>query len=281
MHNAGFHALSLPFQYKSFSIPEQNFEKEFHKLKKNAYGFNITIPYKEKVIPFLDRLTPKAEQLQAVNTVFFENGTSIGENTDMDGFKQSLKELNNAQDSSFLSSSNFSSTERTAFIFGAGGAAKASIEGLMEMGIQRFIIWSRTEERISHFSSWLNQQKSRKKEKQGEKNFDAEYMTAEVSKNTFQSAIMECDIIVNAAPLAAIKDLHWFPEIELKKKSVVADWVYSPIKTPWIEKAESNKGKIIEGYKILLYQGMKAFELWTGEKAPEQVMKKSLLKALL
>ncbi len=281
MHNAGFRSLSLPFQYKAFSIPDQDFEREFQKLKKTAYGFNITIPYKEKVIPFLDRLTKKAEQLWAVNTIFFENGTSIGENTDMDGFKQALKELYFTEDSGFLSSSNFSSIERTAFIFGAGGAAKASAAGLMEMGIHQFVIWSRTEERISHFSSWLNQQNSRKEGKQGEKDIEAKFMTAKISKNAFQSAIIECNIIVNAAPLEAIKDLHWFPEIKLKKKSVVADWVYSPIKTPWLEKAESNKGKIIEGYKILLYQGMKAFELWTGEKAPEQVMKKSLLKALL
>jgi shikimate dehydrogenase len=280
MHNAGLNALNLPFQYKAISIPEDAFKEQFLNLKYEAHGFNVTIPYKEKIIPFLDHLTQTGEKLQAVNTVYFKNHESFGENTDIAGFMQSLQE---SDFPSALYPASFSTTpvkNKTAFIFGAGGAAKASIEGLIQMGVQRFIIWSRSDERIAALRVWLQKRNHSEIKPDKRTGHEIQFIAGRVSKERFQSSIIECYIIVNASPLEAIKEIPWFSEIKLKQEAIVVDWVYSPIKTPWLEKADSNKGKTVEGYKILLYQGMKAFELWTQEKAPAEVMKKTLLKVL-
>ncbi len=260
MHNEAFRHLGLPFCYEAISISPEDFLTRFEEAKHGGYlGLNITIPFKEKVVPLLDELSPRAEKLEAVNTVLFKEYRSHGENTDVDGSLEAMVQTGYAFDS-----------KKSAFIFGAGGAARATIEALALLGIKQFVVSSRTLKRLHELLTWFA------------KHYSLDYNLEVVGSDekTWKEQLEAPEIFVNAAPLEACQILPFLPEIKFRKKVLVVDWIYWPKTTPWLVKGEQAKGTLVKGYKILLYQGMKSFYRWTGLEAPEEVMEKALLKEL-
>jgi shikimate dehydrogenase len=259
MQNTAFKYFHLPYFYEAISIPENSFEEKFSQLKKEYCGFNITIPFKEKAIHYLDKLSPTAQRLQAVNTVILENGEWCGENTDVWGFFCAVSEAGVSKDSV---------KAKPAFILGAGGAAKATVEALSQLGCRHFILANRTPKRLEQFSLWF------------QKNYPESKILSsfllEEGKKKFQESLLCSFLFANTAPLEACKTISFFSEIEFPTDVFCVDWVYLPIKTFWLQKAR----KFVEGYKILLFQGMKAFHFWTKKEAPREVMEKALLENL-
>lgn len=255
IHKAAFKALKLPFSYEAVSISPQHFNDFFLRAEENFLGLNITIPFKEKCVEFVEQLSDAAKKLQAVNTILFSETASMGDNTDIAGCMAPVRAFHWPMEHSPV------------FILGAGGAAKATVEAIFSLGARHFIVVSRSLKRLKSFQAW----------------FQSHYPKANLKVLELNALAHEHDpkaVFVNAAPLEAIQGIPAFDSIQFSKASLVIEWVYRPRETPWIAKAKKGKAAFVEGYKILLHQGMKGFEWWTNMPAPESVMEKALLEKL-
>jgi shikimate dehydrogenase len=192
-------------------------------------GLNVTIPYKEQVIPLLDELDDVAFQIGAVNTIGIERKPGQiclkGYNTDYFGFEESLKP--------FLKSHHNKS-----LILGTGGASKAVAFVFKKYQIQyKYVSRSPKDNQV--------------------------YSYSQVTPET----IKKCHVIVNTTPLGMFPDIHSFPDIPydfLTKDHILFDLIYNPQKTSFLQKGEIKKAIIINGMPMLLFQAEKAWEIWNA-----------------
>lgn len=202
-------------------------------------GLNITFPYKQEIISFLDDMSEAASVLQSVNTVVLRSGRRIGHNTDMWGFQQSfLSELANAPKESVL-------------LLGAGGAGAAVAHALLDSGVQKLLISDIVESRAAVLAKRLN--------------FHFGKDRASVVSDIAQSAI-SADGIVNATPvgMAKMPGLPIDPEL-LRPSCWVADIIYFPIETQLLAEARKRGCRTMSGEGMAIHQAARAFELFTGK----------------
>lgn len=209
--------------YENFDIPSI---EDFSKIIQNntdLIGLNVTIPYKESVIPFLDSLSAEAEKIGAVNTIKITSDKKLmGHNTDFVGFQNSIKPL-------------LQSHHKKALILGTGGASKAIMFALQDLGIEYQLV-------------------SRKKTN---KTITYQDITEEVIKNHF--------VIINCTPIGTFPNTDDSPEIPyefLSKNHLVYDLIYNPEKTTFLQKAEEKSATIKNGYDMLVLQAEAAWEIW-------------------
>ncbi|OZU89904.1 shikimate dehydrogenase [Virgibacillus indicus] len=222
--------------------PDDSFEEQINKLKKmNINGFNVTVPYKQKIISFLDEIDQTANVMGAVNTVANQNGKWIGYNTDGIGFLHSLKnrfpELHEDKSSRIL-------------IVGSGGAARGIFYALDAAGFKFIDIANRTIEKanvIKKLGSSTGNVLSLSEAEQHIGNYDVIIQTTNVG---MKPLVDNTIINVNKVP----------PE------TVVSDIVYQPIKTKFLQQAEEAGAAIHFGHSMLLYQAQYSFEIWTNIK---------------
>ncbi len=211
--------------YKNFPLEKIEDFPQLLKAHPNLSGINVTIPYKEKVIPYLDELSPAAKEIGAVNTIKFKDGKLIGFNTDVIGFENSLQEL--------ISKSNTNPT--AALILGTGGAAKAIAYVLAKNQIKFDYV-------------------SRKK--------GAHKLTYEELDRPKMDSIQ---LIVNTTPLGTYPITHRCPPIsynQLTDKHLLFDLVYNPEKTVFLKMGESQKCATQNGYQMLVLQAEASYEIW-------------------
>ncbi len=259
MHNAALQKLGLAQAYLPFRIRPQGL-KAFLKNTpvRGLTGFNVTIPHKEAIIPFLASLTREAKLIGAVNTVRRRKGRWEGDNTDGRGYLASLS-----------ADTGFSPRGKRIVILGAGGAARAVTYALAKKRPKSIVIMNRTEER----ARTLAQEFSGK--------FRTHFTALPLEKEACCWVFPDADLVVNTTSIG-MKGTR-FDELDLKalpKTAIVSDLVYRPLKTPLLKQAERLKLKTHTGLGMLLHQGALAFEWLTGRRAPLAVMKKALLDAL-
>ncbi len=254
MHNAAFQALGLDWVYVPFPVRPEALESAVHGLVAcGVRGFNVTVPHKVAVMKHLDEIDNTARIIGAVNTVVINSdGRTRGYNTDADGFIRSLYE----------ESVNVKGT--AVLIIGAGGAARAIACGMLREGAREIVIGNRTQEKARNLAEHLKKSYSQ---------VDIKW----VPLTNVPALIPHCDIIVNATSLG----MKGQPPLEIdlssaKPDAVICDIVYSPIHTEFLSRAREKGLKIITGDGMLLHQGTKAFELWTGHDAPVDVMRRAL-----
>jgi shikimate dehydrogenase len=250
MHNAAFNHLGLDCCYVAFPVRPELLRDAVMAIRVfNLSGVNVTIPHKEKVIPFLDEIDKEASFIGAVNTIVNHNGKLIGYNTDGRGFMKALSEA-------YISIKN-----KNVLIIGAGGASRA-------------ISYYLSEKASGLFLHDIDKKKGRRLVR------DLNRIRGNVSFFNYQlSAISlnEIDIVINATPLGWKKDDPLSFDVDLlRKKHVVCDLVYK--KTKLLDKASRKGCKTLNGLGMLLWQGILAFELWTGIKPPVNVMRKALIR---
>ena len=222
--------------------PEENFEEKLKQLKnEETDGFNITAPYKEKIIPFLDRLDDTAKHMQAVNTVVAKDGKWYGYNTDSQGFMRSLE--NSYPD-------YFEKEEKKTLIIGAGGAARAIYYGLVTSGITEVDIANRTLSKAEEIAA-LGKGKTT--------TMVHTIDQAEKLQHTYDLIIQTTSIGMNQSADQTVITIK-----NLKKDAIVSDIIYQPIKTKFLKEAEQANGRIHFGHAMLLYQAQYAFEIFTG-----------------
>ena len=229
IHNYWFKKNNIDAFYEKIS-PEQNeLENIIKKIKTGEiYGMNITVPYKERVIPFLEDQSDLSRQKKSVNTIFNKQGKIYGDNTDVYGFEKSItNEKINLQNKSVL-------------IFGAGGVVPSIILALNNLKTKKIFISNRTLEK------------------------------AEIVKEKFKNIqilewgiIENCDIFINATSIGLNNnDKFNFNFSQISEKKIFYDVIYNPSKTNFLQEAEKQGHRIINGQDMFLYQAQKAFFLW-------------------
>jgi len=246
MHNSAFKRLGLDNCYVAFKVLPEDLPDAVKAIRSlNLLGVNITVPHKEKVIPLLDEVSEEASFIGAVNTIVNREGKLTGYNTDGRGFMSSLAEANISVDGKKI------------LILGAGGASRAISYYLSEKT-----------SKLSLFD--IDKQKAKKLVNDLQK----------IRNNVFfldnLDNIDTPEIIINATPLGLKPDdpLPINTEI-ISPDMIVCDLVYK--KTKLLQEAEKKGAKILDGSGMLLWQGVLAFELWTGIKPPIEVMREVLL----
>ncbi len=258
MHNAALKDLSLDYVYVAFNIPPNDLKKAVLGFKMfSIKGINVTIPYKEIIIPYLDEIDPLAEKIGAVNTIKNEGKYLIGKNTDASGAKKAL--LN----------AECEITGKKALILGAGGAAKAVSFALSE-DLDVIYIANRTEKRAIKLAKDLTNKTTTKA------------IGKNMSINTLKNLVNDVDILINTTPLGMYPDIEESPISEeiLHNNLFVFDIVYNPLETRLLKEARKIGCKILNGLDMFVNQGALAFEWWTGKKPNLILMKEKVVEFL-
>jgi len=245
MHNAAFKALGLDYCYVPFQVTPEHLRNAVKAIKAlNLCGVNVTVPHKEKVLPLLDEIHEEASFIGAVNTIVNRGGKLTGYNTDGKGFIQLLAER------------RISLAEKNILIIGAGGASRA-ISYYLCQNSKTLQIYNRTRKRALKLVN------------------DLKRLCSNVSLSDNISHVEDFHMIINATSVGLKNEDPSPLDISLlKKNQIICDLIYKETR---LLKEASRKGcKVIDGSGMLLWQGMLAFELWTGKKPPAEVMRNAL-----
>jgi len=257
MHNAGFAKLGMDACYVPFAVhPDRLGDAMKAVLPLRIQGLNITVPHKEKVIAFLDELSEEARLIGAVNTIEVREERLIGHNTDGRGFIRSMKEL-----------ARFDPKGKRFLIVGAGGAGRAVGFSLALSGANRISFCDTDAKKVGVL---VNEIRSK-----------TGVAADSVSGDALEACAAGADCLINATPLGLKQsDVLPIPKEHIHRKHLVCDLVYNPSETRLLKTAKARGARGLKGIGMLLYQGVIAFEIWTGKKAPVQVMKSALSRQI-
>jgi shikimate dehydrogenase len=259
MHNAAIAALGLHFVYIPFSVKPDDVGAAVQSLPGlGIVGVNLTVPHKERVLPYLDEVHPEARVVGAVNTVQIVDGKLIGHNTDGDGFMEPLNEI------------GFRAEGARAVVLGAGGAARSVVYRLTSAGAS-VTIANRTRMRADRLAA----------------EFQALSTNARVRSvdldMTLRSELQAADLVVNTTSVGMYPDLAAIPLAPLegiRAGQIVYDLVYRPQETRLLREARERGAEIINGVKMLVRQGAASFRIWTGIEPPVKVMEQAVVERL-
>lgn len=255
MQNAAFAAGDLDYTYVPFAVSPENLEQAVLGLKAlGVCGFNVTIPHKAAVIPFLDQLDESAQSAGAVNTVLLRGNSLIGYNTDGDGLVDSL-----------FQDLNFSPGAEQILVIGAGGAARGAIAALCRAGAKRILVCNRSLDNARNVMLDMNI-------RYPETSIDV-VCHSMITRDHLGST----SLLINTTSLGMNGERIDFINIaHLPEYAKVYDMVYSCSGTALVTEASAYGLPAVNGLGMLVAQGERAFNIWTGMKPPEGVMRQAL-----
>ncbi len=247
IHNSAFEATNTNGVYLAWEVDATELAETVANIRRyQMYGINLSMPYKEQVIPYLDQLSEEACLIGAVNTVVNREGTLIGYNTDGKGFFKSLP--------------SFKISRKRLVLLGAGGAAKAILAQAILDGVSQISVFVR--------SSSMGKTRPYLEKIQNATGFRVDLFALEDVQD-LQDSITKADLLVNATSVGMDGFSQPIPtSIVLPEKLLVADVIYQPFETPFLKWARNQENQSINGLGMLLYQAAEAFELWTGKEMP-------------
>ena len=259
MQEAAFRALGLNWRYLTIEVPPAKLGDAMVGVRAfGMRGINLTIPHKVAVMRYLDEVAPDAALIGAVNTVRREGDRLIGENTDGKGFLRGVRK-----------DAGMDPRGKRAVVLGAGGAARAIVTELALAGAADLLVVNRSPERASAMAEEL-----------------AAKTGAPIRWQEWQGvygAAPETDLLVNATSIGLYPDCDAMPPVDLsaaRRDLLVSDAVFNPPETRLLAAARKRGLRTLDGLSMLVYQGAIGFRLWTGQDAPEDVMKQALRAAL-
>lgn len=259
MHNEAFRILGLDCVYLCFDTKNADLKTMVQTLKEmNVYGFNLTMPDKERILPYLDELSPAARMIGAVNTVKNEDGRLIGHNTDGIGYMQSVKDT------------GYDATTGPMTLLGAGGAAssiaiQAALDGVPVLHIvnRRGRSW----DNALRLADLINENTSCKAD-----------VTDMAEGEAVKACIKDSLLLTNATSIGMAPNTDASPVQDTScfhPDLLVSDIIYNPRRTKLLLEAQDAGCRISNGMYMLLYQGAAAFQIWTGKEMPvEEIRKK-------
>ena len=252
IHNSAFNELGYNIDFQIWETEEKLLKDKIQSLRnENVLGRCITLPYKKKVMQYLDNIDNSATEIDAINWIINKNGILSGYNTDWLGFINSLdfykKSIKN----------------KTALIIGAGGSAKAICQGLIKGKVKSIIISNRTLKKAEEIKELFG-------------NNQTEIQIIDYKELNNLTTLKEIDLIINATSLGMTggPDPKKSPidTSLLNTRALCYDLVYSPQITPFLRDAKNNKIDTIGGLSMLVFQAASGFELLTNKKAPINTM---------
>jgi shikimate dehydrogenase len=234
------HSLSPKLQ--NWWLKENNIDATYDKIKLEVHeikkfiqeikeqkvaGCNVTVPFKKTVIPFLDRLSPEAEQTQSVNTITYDNGDLVGHNTDIAGFDSAIKKL------------DFSLKGKNVMILGAGGVVPSIIFALQKMNVQEITISNRTKERAENLKVLFNN-----------------------IKILEWGNLTDFHMVINATSLGLNNEKINLKFSSSRNDRLFYDVIYNPHETQFLKMGKQLGCKTENGKTMFVYQALEAFKLW-------------------
>lgn len=256
MHNAAFEALGLDFVYLAFRVQTEGLAAAISGAKQlGIHGLNITMPCKEAVATYLDTVDPTARAVGAVNTVVNDDGEFVGHNTDGMGAVKALE------------AHTASPQGKRVLLLGAGGTGKA-IAFHVAQEASSLDILNRSGEKAARLARALRER------------FPSKTTGSVLSPAKTRRKLESADILINATSVGmhpqadqSLVDPSW-----LRPDLVVMDVVYNPLETQLVKDANVAGATVVDGIEMLVHQGAAAFQMWTKQAAPVQVMRQALLE---
>ncbi len=257
MHNAAFKKIGMNACYVPFSVnPDQLKNAVRAIIPLGLRGINITVPHKQHVIAYLDELSKEADLIGAVNTVQIVDGKLKGHNTDGRGFIRSLRV-----------DAGYDPKGKIVLLIGSGGAARAVGFSLALARVRKIFLHD------------VDTPKANTLARDIRKKTGIEALS--LSAGDLVAAADESGCLINATPLGLKKnDPLPLKRETIQKRHLVCDLVYNPPETAFLKAAKERGAKRLSGLGMLLYQGVIAFEIWTGVKAPVTIMKNALIRQI-
>lgn len=244
IHNFFLQKYNINGSYQAIKVTKEDLQKEVVRLVNEGFaGFNVTIPHKEEIYKLCHHKSKSAELTKAVNTVIITADKKLfGHNSDVDGFLNNLKN----------SQTDFDLKGKTAFVIGAGGAARAVIYGLIKSGVKKIYFTNRSKEKAEKLISDFSSLKS-----------DLQF----VEFTEFCLKLKDCDLLVNTSPLGmeGCEKLN-IDLSSLNESAIVYDIVYKPLMTELLQDAKKRGNKIVTGIGMLVEQALIGFEAWFKQK---------------
>ena len=262
---------ALNATYQRWEVEPQALPEFIETLRSpDTWGVNVTVPHKEAVMPYLDHIDDWAKTVGAVNTILNENGRLGGYNTDSSGFLRALEGCG-----------RFSPEGRSVLIIGAGGSAKGVALALASRGAGAITIANRSLRRAQSLVELIRSHGSHGPAQDAPR---TEELPLEGATDALARAAAGCDLLVNCTTLGMKhgpdEDASPIPAKYIRPHALVYDLVYNPPETPLLREAARAGAATLGGLPMLVYQGAASFELWTGNKAPVEVMLKAGKEAL-
>ncbi len=250
IEEAAFEALGLNYRYLMIKVNDGELEDAIKGLKAfNMRGINTTIPHKEKVIKYLDRLSPAAELIGAVNMIINDQGVLYGENTDGKGYMKSLTDA------------GYSVKDKNVFVLGAGGASRAICTECALSGAKHITVANIVREQGEALVKMLNEKT----------NTSASF----VYWDEAISIPSDTDILSNATSVGLYPHTDQKPNIDydtVNSNMIVTDVIFNDPNSLFLQEARKRGAKTVNGLGMLVNQAAMNFELWTGKKAPVELM---------
>ncbi|RDU25233.1 shikimate dehydrogenase [Anaerosacchariphilus polymeriproducens] len=262
MHNEAFHQLNLDFVYLAFDVSSDNLKKAVDGLRAiNIRGFNVTMPHKNEICNYMDKLTPISEMIGAVNTVINDNGHLTGHTTDGTGYLKAVEDA------------GYHIIGKKMTLLGAGGSAasicaQAALDGVAEIDIykRKNATWNQTQLLVDKINKHTN----------------CNVSLYDFSDTTnLRKSLKESSILTNATSIGMEPNIENCPitdETLFYPELIVSDIIYHPKETKLLKIAKRNGCFTCNGLYMLLYQGAASFELWTGQKMPISLIKEKYFR---
>ena len=253
MHNAGFSYFKLDYVYVPFHVKKEELKAAIIGAKSlDIRGLNVTIPHKIAVMKFLDEIDDTAELIGAVNTIKFDDKI-IGHNTDGLGAIRAIEELTDIKDKKVV-------------ILGAGGASRAISFQAVLSGAGQVVIANRTIDKAIKLTDNLKN------------NLDADIKAIGLGDELGEE-LVDSDILINTTPIGMYPNINQKPLVTsdmMHEGLIVNDVIYNPLKTELLKEAHKTGAKTISGIKMLIYQGIESFKIWTGREPPVKVFENAI-----
>ena len=244
LHNFWLKQNNIDATYDKIKLEEDGIKEFIQDIKKQKIaGCNVTVPFKKKVIPFLDTLSFEAEKTQSVNTIIFEKGNLIGHNTDIAGFDKAIKAL------------NFNMKNKRILILGAGGVVSSMIFALKEMDVLEITISNRTKQKAENLKILFK------------------------DLNVLEwGNLSEFDVVINATSLGLNNEKINLNFSNSGKNKLFYDVIYNPTETNFLKVGKDLGNKTENGGAMFIYQALEAFKLWHGIEPEVNIETFKLLK---
>ena len=230
LHNFWIYKNKIDACYDKKKLNENEIENFIQSIKKEEIaGSNVTIPFKKKVIPYLDNLSFEAKETQSVNTIILKNNKLIGHNTDVVGFTKAIGSL------------NYNIKDKKIFILGAGGVVPSIIFALNKMEVSEITITNRTKQKAENLKNQFSNLK-----------------IVNWGANT------KFDVIINATSLGLNNEQINLDFSNFENNKLFYDVIYNPPETNFLKKAKKFGNQVENGKMMFVYQAQEAFKLWHG-----------------